>query len=294
MVLIVESGVWYRCLLLISRIVDVFIVVTNGTATNVDGDIATTFIVISRSILRTWVRIRAVVLVVWTQDTVGLDCLFIFRNLFIHQIETISYRSKTTTAIDGAQYLTALDVQFDRTTDITGSQRLTTEATATTEYITIISLTDVYNRILEYVTILTSAKDGTIDSAALDVDKSTVHIRFLVEEDTLVTLTCTKDIACIRMCHDLSNGTWHTYGTTCHRDGSRALYIRSLTTTIDICYDMTASDIDSGLTLYATCRAQIFTDAVCCVEIRNTTRAAAKHITIVGMTVGSLQSSAIR
>ena len=144
------------------------------------------------------------------------------------------------------------------------------------------------------MTILTTAKDGTIDSTTLDVDCSTVHIRLLVEEDTLVTLTSTEDIACIRMCYNLSHGTWNTHGTTCHRDGSRALHIRSLTTTIDICYDVTSTDSNLGRTFYTSCCAQIFTDAFGCIEVRDTTRTATKHITIVGVTVGSLQSAAIR
>ena len=141
------------------------------------------------------------------------------------------------------------------------------------------------------MTILTTAKDGTIDSTTLDVDKSTVHIRLLVEENTLVTLTCTEDITRIRMCYDLGDGTRHAHSTTCHRDGSRALHVGRLATTIDIRDDMTACDIDSGLTLYATCCAQIFTDAFGFVKIRHATRTTTKHITIIGMTVGSLQSA---
>ena len=137
MVLVVEGGVWYCSLLFWSRIVDVFIVVTNGTATDIDYDVSTTLIIVSRSRLCAWIRIRAVVLVVWTQDTVGLYRFPSFFNLFIHQIETISYRSHTTTAIDGAQYLAALDVHFDRATDITRCQRLTTESTSASEHVAI-------------------------------------------------------------------------------------------------------------------------------------------------------------
>ena len=144
------------------------------------------------------------------------------------------------------------------------------------------------------MTILTTAKDGTIDSTALYVDKSTVHIGLLVKEDTLVTLTGTKDIARKRMCNNLCDGSRHTHSTTSHLDGSRAFHVRSLTTTIDIGQDVSATDSHLGLTLYATCRAQIFTDTRGFVEIRHTTRTTTKHITIVGMTVGSCESATIR
>ena len=111
------------------------------------------------------------------------------------------------------------------------------------------------------MTILTTAKDGAIDSATLDIDKSTVYIRFFVEEDALVALTGTEDITRIRMCYDLSDGTWHTDGTAGHLDGSRALHIRSLTTAIDVRYDMSSGDIDRGVALDAACGAEIFADA---------------------------------
>ena len=71
MVLIVEFGVWYRCLLLCRWFKYVFGIVTNSTATDIDSNVSTTIVVISRSLLRTGVRIRTVVLVVWTQDTIA-------------------------------------------------------------------------------------------------------------------------------------------------------------------------------------------------------------------------------
>ena len=40
MVLIVEGGVRYRCLLFSSRIIDIFFIVTNGTAADIDGDMS--------------------------------------------------------------------------------------------------------------------------------------------------------------------------------------------------------------------------------------------------------------
>ena len=91
MVLIVKCCIWYHSLLLSSRIVDVLIVVTDSTAADVYCDVTTTFIIIGRSVLSTWVRIRAIILIVWTQDTVWLYHFPSFFNLFIHQIETVAY-----------------------------------------------------------------------------------------------------------------------------------------------------------------------------------------------------------
>ena len=91
MVLIVKCCIWYHCLLLSCRIVDVLIVVTNSTAADVNRDVTTTFIIIVRSFLSTWVRIRAIILIVWTQDTIRLYLLSVFLYLFIHQIETVAH-----------------------------------------------------------------------------------------------------------------------------------------------------------------------------------------------------------
>ena len=137
MVLIVEGSVRYRSDLSSCRIIDIFIVVTNGTATDVDFNVPATFIIISRSFFCTWVRIRTVVLVVWTQDTVRLNRFCIFSNLFIYQIETIAYRCQTTAAIDGAKHPATFDVQFYRATYVTCCQRLTTETATATEHVTI-------------------------------------------------------------------------------------------------------------------------------------------------------------
>ena len=143
------------------------------------------------------------------------------------------------------------------------------------------------------MTILTSAKDGTIDSAALDVDFGTVYIRFLVEEDTLVALTSTEDITRIRMCYDLGNGTRNTYGTTCHRDGSRAQHIRRLASAIDIRQDVPAADGDAGVALHRASCHQIFAGSLRLIEVRYATRTSTEHISVIGVTVGSLQSAAI-
>ena len=66
MVLIVESGVWYRILLLFRWFIYVFGIVTNSTATDVDNNVSTTFIIVIGSFFGTGVRIRTVVLIVWT------------------------------------------------------------------------------------------------------------------------------------------------------------------------------------------------------------------------------------
>ena len=118
-----------------------------------------------------------------------------------------------------------------------------------------------------------------------------INVSLFIEEDTLVTLTGTEDITSERMSDNLSISTRYTNSATCHLDGSRAFYIRCLTTTIDICQDMTATDSHLGITLNGSCRTQIFTDARSCIEVRNTTRTTTKHITIISMTIGSLQSA---
>ena len=172
------------------------------------------------------------------------------------QVQAIAHRGQTSTAIDRTKHSTTIDGQINRAAYITGGQCLTTKSTTTTEHVTIhvcgtdrtnsrtctISLAYGNRRVSQYVTILTTAEYRSINPTALNLNDSILHIRFLVEVDTLVTLSCTEEVTSHRMILNLLSRTRHANRSARHGNMSRTQHIGSLVTTIDVRQDMTTAD----------------------------------------------------
>ena len=107
------------------------------------------------------------------------------------------------------------------------------------------------------VTVLTTAIDRAIDSAAFNGNDGILHIRVFVEEDTLVTLTATEDVTRERMTDNVIIITWHTNRTSSHRDSSRAIHIGSLATTIDVRQDVSTRNRHIRITFHLTSTIQV-------------------------------------
>ena len=213
MVLAVECGRRHLQLISSGRISHILYVVSDGTATDIDSDISTVEI---RD------GIASVIHIIGTHHTIGL--LVTYR--LVHQIQTVAYGTQTASTIDRTQHGTTLDVDFNAAAHITCRERLTTEATTTTEYVTIdvagapgtyIGIVlDSHRDVLHHVAILTATKYRTVDSTTRDFHFHLLHVRGLVEEDTLVALTGSKEVAGQGVSGNLSQGTWYTERTTRH------------------------------------------------------------------------------
>ena len=121
------------------------------------------------------------------------------------------------------------------------------------------------------MTILTTAEYRTIDSTAFNINNSIIHICFLVEVNTLVTLTGTKEVTGHWVILDLLCRTWHTNCSICHLNGSFTQHISGLATTIDIGQNMTATDSYLRVAFHCSCAIQVFTDTLFSVEVRHAT-----------------------
>ena len=146
-----------------------------------------------------------------------------------------THRSQTTTTIDRALHRSAVNIHHHITASATSRQGYTTEATTTTEDVTIhvgstsgtncrscmiLHITNRYSSITQYVTILTATEDRTVDDTAFDVNYRLLHVCPGVEENTLVTLTCTEEIAGHRVCRCISVCTRNANRTARHVDGT--------------------------------------------------------------------------
>ena len=259
----------------------VLYIATDSTTIDVHSDMSTALGIEGRSSFWTWIRIRAVVLIIFPHLAIRLYTT----DFFIYQVETIAHRGQSTTAIDRAKHCATIDNQINRTAYITGSQRLATESTATTEHVTInvcrtdrtnlrtsaISLTNGNRRVSQYVTILTTAEYRTIDSTAFNINNSIIHICFLVEVNTLVTLTGTKEVTGNRVILYLLRCTRHTERAARHGDFCCTQHIGGLTTTIDVGQNVTTADLHVGVAFNRSCTIEVFTDTLCGIKIRHTT-----------------------
>ena len=259
----------------------VLYIATDSTTIDVHSDMSTALGIEGRSSFWTWIRIRAVVLIIFPHLAIRLYTT----DFFIYQVETIAHRGQSTTAIDRAKHCATIDNQINRTAYITGSQRLATESTATTEHVTInvcrtdrtnlrtsaISLTNGNRRVSQYVTILTTAEYRTIDSTAFNINNSIIHICFLVEVNTLVTLTGTKEVTGNRVILYLLRCTRHTERAARHGDFCCTQHIGGLTTTIDVGQNVATADLHVGVAFNRSCTIEVFTDTLCGIKIRHTT-----------------------
>ena len=256
--------------------------VTNGTTADSNGDM-TMFLRIFNATILIFIRI------IINQTIRRIRCAIFQGNIF----QTGSHRSQTATAIDRAQHGATRNSHRHISYNSASCQCLTTEATTTTEDVTINvggtprtylnirmgvccltnsnTATNVYSSVSKYVTILTTTEDGAEDAGGTrDVHLCFAYIRPLIEEYALVTLTGTEEVAGHGVSRHLFVCTRHTECTTHHVDGTLALVcydgqifsgtdISHLVTAIDTGQDMTANDIYYGIATHITCLAMPLT-----------------------------------
>ncbi len=147
--------------------------------------------------------------------------------------------------------------------------------------------------------ILTTTEYGTVDCSTGYGDINIVYIGLLVKEYTLVTLTCTKQIAGNGVGGNLIKCTWYTQSTTAHDDSAFSIcrdsctmpHIGQLITAIKVGKDVTTGNFHSGIATYRSSFPVPFAFSCVGIFIRVVTRTASEHISIESMTVRTYRHS---
>ena len=250
-----------------------------------------------------------------------------------------THRCQTATAIDISKHRTVRDVDSDIAAHTTGCQSRTRVTAATTKDVTIhvggtrasnlqlfaigreglttvagitiaievdfYDATDVGHGVRYDVTVLTSTECGAEDAGcARDVHFGLYDIGPCVEEDALVTLTCSEEVTGHGMLnHALKNArcterTTHHVNrtlTSCYRYCRFTIAIIRIYThvgyfvaAIEAGHDVTSSDVNLRITTYETCLAVPLTRLV-----RVFTRATSIHVAVIGVTVGTSRTTSL-
>ena len=139
------------------------------------------------------------------------------------------------------------------------------------------------------MTILTTTEDGAVNGTASDIHNGILYIGLFIEEYTRVTLTRTEEVAGDRVFVNLTECTRHTEcGSSAEVDRSRTGHVGHLVTAINVCQDMAARDVYRGITTDRTC-----SEVPLAWSIRIVTGTTAEDVTIEGMSIGSLPTTAI-
>ena len=230
-----------------------------------------------------------------------------------HEVGT--HGGQTAAAVDGAQHGAAGDVDGDASAHDTCREGLAAESTAAAEDVAIDIrgaegtnlggymigfrgvVADVHLGVAHHVAILAAAEDRAVDPAAGDVDLGGNHIGPVVEEDALVALTGTEEVAGDRVRGNLVEGARHTEGGVAaevHHAVAGVIredrllvgegvvtHVGHLVAAIDGGEDMAAGDVDLRVAVDGTCRLQPFARS-----IGEVARATAEDIAIEGVAVG--------
>ena len=219
------------------------------TATYVDGDVAAGEVVHMDA---------GVVLVVGTHDAVsGISV----------GVEAVAHRGQTAATVDGAEHGAAGDVDGDVATHVAGGQGVATETAAAAEDVAVdvggapgayISVgLDFHQNVTHDVTILAAAEDRAVNTAAVDGDTDFLDVGAGVEAHALVALAGTKEVAGDGVSLDLREGAGHTEGATAEDDGAGVENVAQLAAAIEACEDVTAGNLDTGVTHDTACRLYI-------------------------------------
>ena len=225
----------------------------------------------------------------------------------IRGIQAIAHGTQTATAVDGAKHGTAINVDIDAAAHVTGRIGVTGKAATAAEDITVYvagtpganqrCVADVHIHIAHHVTVLTAAEYRAVDATTRDVHYYPIDISLLVEEHTLVTLTCAEEVAGHRMSSNLSQRAGNAErGRAAEADGSSSgrgifflAHIGQLITTIDVGQNMTTGDGDGRVAAYGTSLKVPF---AWCIRIFTTTTA--KDVTIERVAVVAYSTTALR
>ena len=100
---------------------------------------------------------------------------------------------------------------------------------------------------------LTTTENGTEDGASVDVDFAFIRICPTVEQDTLVALTCAKDMAIHRIGSDGCLTTRYADSAARHLDRAFSNDIGNLIAAINGAEDVAALDFDKGIAIHSSC-----------------------------------------
>ena len=216
-------------------------------------------------------------------------------------------RSQTATTIDRAQDRTILDVKGNISTHNTSCQ-CRYRTSSSTKHISFVACgaertnhrgrsTDRRLRITQHVTVLTATEDRTIDRTTRDSDLRTTYISPSVEQHALVALASSEEVTNDGVSQFFIMSARHTDRTARHRDSTLTFARFQLQAITDVCLfitsihirqDMSVGNFHFRITFNNSSTTNPFAWRVWLIP-----RAAAKHITIEGMTVGSRYATSI-
>ena len=101
--------------------------------------------------------------------------------------------------------------------------------------------------------VLTTAEHRAVDFAAGYLDHSVLNICVFVEEDALVALAGTEEVAGDGVSVNLGQRARHAYRAAGHLDCRCTVHIGGLVTAIDVGQDMAATDGHVRVTLHPSC-----------------------------------------
>ena len=202
-----------------------------------------------------------------------------------------AHGGQTATAVNGAQHGTAFDIDGDVATHDTCRESFAAESTAAAEDIAIdiggakgadfgVGATDSHRGVAEDVTVLAATEDGAVNPASGDIDRGAGDLSPGVEEDALVALATTEEVAGDRVVVNLVKGAGHAKGSAAHVDSTIALDVGKLVATIGAGEDMAACDVELRVAVDDTCRLQPFTR-----NIGEVSRTATEDVAVEGMAV---------
>ena len=230
----------------------------------------------------------------------------------------MAHAAQSASAIDAAEHRAALDVDVDAAAHVAGRQGLAAEAAAAAEDVAL----DVARAVVAYVgivldghldvahdvAVLAAAEDGAVDAGrAGDFHLDIVHISGLVEEDALVALACTEEVAGDGVGGYLRQRAWHAEGAAAHLHRALAArlgdvvehvwrlvgqvghlphaalsYVGHLVAAIDRGEYVAAGDLHRRVALHPSGRGQPLSGGV-----RLVARAAAEDVAVEGVAVGA-------
>ena len=240
------------------------IVVADGAARDVDGDVAVGF-----------------------GFRIGLEIAI---NGVEHAREADAYRGQTSAAINGAEHGAAADVERDVAAHRACGDGLAREATTTAKHVavevgiapcadegsvvSIFQIIDVHRNVAEHMAVLAAAEDGAEEEGrAANVDFGFAHVGPSVEQGARVALAAAEEVAGDGVRRNRVQGARHAKGAARHGDGGPAAHVGHLVAAIDGGENVTACDFHRGVAIHLTCRAPPYVRSDGIVA-----RAAAEHV----------------
>ena len=257
-------------------VINRLVVVTDGAARDVDGDMAVRLgFIIIKQLAIPWIS--------------GCN-------------EPGAHRGQTTAAVDGAEHGAAADGHIDVAYHHACGEGVAREATTAAKHVAIhvgtapsadegglaLSLTHIHCHIAKHVAVFAAAKDGAEDGAARDAHFHFAHVGPSVELGAGVAHACAEEVAGDGVRGNGFQGARHTQGAAAHLDGAFAFHVGNLIAAIDGSEDVASRDFNMGVAVHLTSRATPHAG-------RNgiVARAAAKHVAEERVAVGALQGCGI-